>query len=58
MVRGFRYAFNCKWRGFATAIRHSANPALIRVNEKLGFHQEGAEVRSVKGPGNKLFTSY
>jgi hypothetical protein len=45
-------------RDFATVISRSANPALIRVNEKLGFYYEGAEVRLVKRLDNEHPSSY
>jgi mycothiol synthase len=35
-------------RGYTVAASRSANPAMIRVNEKLGFRRGRAEVRLVK----------
>lgn len=35
-------------QGWQTAVTRSANPAMIRVNEKLGFRRGRAEVRMVR----------
>lgn len=35
-------------QGYAVAVSHSASPAMVRVNEKLGFRRGRAEVRMVR----------
>jgi GNAT superfamily N-acetyltransferase len=35
-------------RGYVTAVTRSANPAMVRVNEKVGFQRGAVEVRLVK----------
>lgn len=44
-VYGIQYA---RQHGFQTAATRSANPAMVRVNEKLGFQRGRCEVRLVK----------
>jgi GNAT superfamily N-acetyltransferase len=44
---------HARQQGWRTAIAHSANPAMIRVNEKLGFQRGRAEVRLVRRLENR-----
>jgi GNAT superfamily N-acetyltransferase len=39
---------HARQQGWRTAVTRSASPAMIRVNEKLGFHRGRAEVRLVR----------
>lgn len=39
---------HARQQGWRTAVTRSASPAMIRVNEKFGFHRGRAEVRLVK----------